>query len=53
MDAEAQPREAFTELPAGVLTAADGAQRIQENQVKAREEWTKSQQERARRRGTA
>jgi RNA polymerase sigma factor (sigma-70 family) len=53
MDAEAQPREAFTELPAGVLTAADGAQRIQENQVKAREEWTKSQQERARRRGNA
>jgi RNA polymerase sigma factor (sigma-70 family) len=53
MDAEGEPRERFVEVPEGTLTAAQGAQRIRELQARAREEWTRVAQERARRRGQA
>jgi RNA polymerase sigma factor (sigma-70 family) len=47
MASQAQPREGFVEVPEGVSTAAEGAQRMRDMLARAHEEWTRIETEQA------
>lgn len=53
MASQGQPLEDFLNVPEGVLTAKEGAQRLRDMLSKAQEEWTKTEAEQARLRGYA